>query len=108
MHHVQEVFGSVKKHNFKFYLNKCRFFHTWVEYLGHIIYPNGLGVQKVKVETISQVPQPTYVNILWAFLGLCNFSIGLLKGSIQLWSFDPINKDWLWYGAKHKSKFFKS
>ncbi len=44
MHHLQEVFGRLKEHNFKFRPNKCRFFHTHVEYLGHMIYPNGLGV----------------------------------------------------------------
>jgi hypothetical protein len=37
-----------------------------------MIYPSELGVQKVKVEAISQVPQLIDVNWLWTFLGLCN------------------------------------
>jgi hypothetical protein len=32
-----------------------------------------IGVQKAKVESISQVPQPINVNQLQAFLGLCNY-----------------------------------
>ncbi len=44
-----------------------------MEYLGHIIYLGGLGVQKAKVEVISQVPQPTNVNRLQAFSDLCNY-----------------------------------
>jgi len=44
-----------------------------VEYLGHMIYLGGFGVQKAKIEAISQVPQPTYINRLRVFLGLCNY-----------------------------------
>jgi hypothetical protein len=44
MHHLQEVFGRPKEHNLKFHPGKCRFFHTHVEYLGHMIYPSGLQV----------------------------------------------------------------
>jgi hypothetical protein len=33
MQHLQEVFGRLLKHIFEVHLGKCRFFHTWVEYL---------------------------------------------------------------------------
>jgi hypothetical protein len=62
MHHLYEMFGRVKEHKLKFHLGKCRFFQTHVEYLGHMIYHDGLGVQKAKIESISQVPQP--INLL--------------------------------------------
>jgi hypothetical protein len=62
MHHIEEVFGRLKDHNFKLHLGKCWFFQTHVEYLGHMIYPSGLGVQMANVKAISQVPQPTNVN----------------------------------------------
>jgi hypothetical protein len=50
---LKEVFGRLKNHNLKFHLGKCWLFYTRVEYLGHMIYPGGLGVQKTKVEAIS-------------------------------------------------------
>ncbi len=53
MHHLWEVFGRFKEHNLKLHPSKCQFFHTQVEYLGHMIYPGGMGVQKAKVEAIS-------------------------------------------------------
>ncbi len=62
MHHLQEVFGRFKEHNLKLQLGKCQFFHTQVEYMGHMIYLGGLEVQKAKVESISQVPQPINVS----------------------------------------------
>ncbi len=53
MHHLQVVFRRFQEHNLKFHLGKCQFLHTQVEYLGHMIYLGGLGVQKAKVEAIS-------------------------------------------------------
>jgi threonine aldolase len=44
MHHLREVFRIFKERNLKLHLDKCRFFHTQVEYLGHMIYLGGLGV----------------------------------------------------------------
>jgi hypothetical protein len=58
------VFGKLKEHNLKLHLNKCQFFHTQVEYQGHMIYLGGLGVQKAKVQANAQVPQPTNVSQL--------------------------------------------
>jgi len=45
-----------------------------------MIYLGGLGVQKAKVETISQVPQP--INVGWSqvFFNLCNYYWRLVKG----------------------------
>jgi hypothetical protein len=58
----------------KLHLGKCGFFQSQVGYLGHMIYPWGLGfVQKTKVDAISKVPKPTYVSRLRASLGLANY-----------------------------------
>jgi hypothetical protein len=37
MHHLWEVFKRLKEHNLKLHPNKWWFFHTQVEYLGHMI-----------------------------------------------------------------------
>ncbi len=44
MHHLWEVFARLKEHNLKLHPGKYWFFHIQVEYQGHIIYLNGLGV----------------------------------------------------------------
>ncbi len=51
-----------------------------MEYLGHMIYPSGLKVQKAKVETISQVFQLMDVSGLWMFLSLCYYYWMFVKG----------------------------
>jgi hypothetical protein len=58
------VLGKLKEHNLKLHIGKWWFFHTQMEYLGHIIYLGGLGVSNTKVEAILQVPLPTNVNQL--------------------------------------------
>jgi hypothetical protein len=45
-----------------------------------MIFPNGLGIQKSKVEAISQVPQLINVNWLQVFIGLCNYYYRFVKG----------------------------
>jgi hypothetical protein len=65
MHHLQEVFGRLKDHDFKLHLGIYASFSKfrW-NLLGHMIHLGGLGVQKAKVEAISHVSQPTYVSLL--------------------------------------------
>jgi len=52
MHHLQEVFNQLKENNLKLHPSKCQVFQSQMEYLGHMIYLDGLGVQKAKVEAI--------------------------------------------------------
>jgi hypothetical protein len=78
--HLHEVFDWLNEHNFKLYHGKCQFFHIQVEYVGHMIYLGGLGVQKVKIEAISQVLQLTNGSWLRTFLSLCNYYWRFVKG----------------------------
>jgi hypothetical protein len=41
---LQIVFERLKVHGLCLHLGKCKFFQESVEYLGHVIYPSGLGV----------------------------------------------------------------
>jgi hypothetical protein len=51
-----------------------------VEYLGHVIYPSGLGVQQTKVEAIARILHPIDVNRVRAFMGLANYYYKYVKG----------------------------
>jgi len=74
------VFKKLKKHNLKFHSGKYQIFHIQVEYVGHMIYPCGLGVQKAKVEAISQVPQLTNISWLQTLWSLNNYYHMFIKG----------------------------
>jgi hypothetical protein len=51
-----------------------------VEYLGHVIYPGGLGMQQAKVEVIACIPHPTDVSRVRTFMGLANYYRRYVKG----------------------------
>jgi hypothetical protein len=65
-----------------------------------MIYPSGLGVQKAKVEAISQVLQSTNVNQLQIFLGSCNCYRRFVKGFSNiikpLTRLTQINQEYVW------------
>ena len=71
--HILAVLERLRQHGLKLHPSKCTFFYSQVEYLGHMIYPGGLGVIKSKVEALNGIPRPTDVSRLRAFLGLANY-----------------------------------
>ena len=71
--YLTEVFARLRLHGLKLHLGKYKFHCDRVEYLGHMIYPEGLGVVAYKVEVVMSIPKPRDVSRLQAFLGLCNY-----------------------------------
>jgi hypothetical protein len=67
------VFARLRLHSLKLYPGKYMFYYDRVEYLGHMIYPEELGVVASKVEVVISIPRPKDVSRLRAFLGLCNY-----------------------------------
>jgi hypothetical protein len=66
------VFERLKAHGLHLHPGKCKFFQESVEYLGHVIYLGGLGVQQVKVEAIACIPHPMDMSRVHVFMGLVN------------------------------------
>jgi hypothetical protein len=78
--HLQIMFERLKVHGLCLHLGTCKFFQESVEYLGHVIYPSGLGVQQAKVEPIAHILRPTDVSRVRAFMGLANYYRRYVKG----------------------------
>ncbi len=78
--HLQIMFERLKVHGLRLHLGKCKFFQESVEYLGHVIYPSGLGVQQAKVEPIAHILRPTDVSRVRAFMGFANYYRRYVKG----------------------------
>ncbi len=78
--HLQIVFERLKAHGLCLHPGKCKFFQESVEYLGHVIYVGGLGMQQVKVEAIACISCPTDVSRVRTFMGLANYYRMYVKG----------------------------
>lgn len=55
---LREVFKRCKEAGFQLNKDKCQFFKTQVEYLGHVIDKDGLRTSENKVSCISKIPVP--------------------------------------------------
>jgi hypothetical protein len=71
--HVREVLSRLQKHGLYAAPNKCSFHATTVEYLGFILSPEGLKMDLMKVNAITDWPEPWKVKDFQSFLGFCNF-----------------------------------
>ena len=70
---VKEVLGLLRGAKLYAKLSKCEFSTDRVEFLGFIVSPKGIEMDKERVRTISEWPEPKTLKEVQAFLGLCNF-----------------------------------
>ena len=63
--------------------------------LGHVLSSMGIGVDKAKVELISQLPPPTSVKTMRQFLGHAGFYMRFIKdiSKIEKPLYDLLEKD---------------
>ena len=71
--HVKKAFEILRHHKFFIKLGKCAFGHQEVEYLGHIVTPQGVKVDQGKIKAMLNWPRPTNVSDLRGFLGLTGY-----------------------------------
>ena len=71
--HIEKVLERLRQ--FKLYakLSKCQFAVKTVEFLGFVLSPNGVAMEKSRVETIKDWPKPRTFRELQVFLGFTNF-----------------------------------
>ena len=70
---LEEVLRRLEEHGMRLRLDKCEFFKSSVEYLGHYISAEGVHTTKSKVTAIQEAPAPKNVQELHSFLGLLNY-----------------------------------
>jgi hypothetical protein len=105
--HLKEVFGRLVAHGLKQHPRNCKFFQEQIEYLGHTIYPGGLGVQQTKVEAIRRIPWLTDVSRVRTFRGLANYYWRYMKHFSALAK--PLtmltrgDQPWAWGEAQEKA-----
>jgi hypothetical protein len=73
IHHLREVLTVPRDHQFYVKLSKCAFVQSELEYLGHIIYAEGVATDPMKTNAMLDWPKPSIVTKLRGFLGLCGY-----------------------------------
>lgn len=71
--HLKAMIQRISEAGLKLKPSKCCFVCQEVEYLGHMVIPEGLLPNKSLVEAILQFPRPTDVSGVCRFLGLVSY-----------------------------------
>ena len=78
--HLEEVFRRLRQANVKLNPKKCSFVKQKVEYLGHVVTPEGVSPNPDKVRVVQEFPTPTNLKELRNLLGLANYYRRFVKG----------------------------
>ncbi len=78
--HVRLVLVMLREHGLYAKLEKCEFDKSSVAFLSYVISPDGIFMDKSKVETIQCWATPSSVKDVQCFLGFANFYLRFIKG----------------------------
>ena len=71
--HLRQVLERLKNAGLKLKPSKCHFIRQTVEYLGHVITPQGLMPNQKQVSAVKDFPVPESVTQVRQFLGLMSY-----------------------------------
>ena len=71
--HIAKVLQRLREAGLYAKAEKCEFHTTEVEFLGFVVAPDGIKMDKAKVETVLNWPTPKTLHDVRAFLGFANF-----------------------------------
>ena len=71
--HLREVLRRLREHKLYTREDKYTFYTDTIEYLGHIVSPEGLKPNRRLVRAIVEFPRPETLKGLQSFLGLANY-----------------------------------
>ncbi|KAK3541980.1 hypothetical protein QTP86_009226 [Hemibagrus guttatus] len=70
---VREVLARLQQHHLYVKLEKCKFHRSMVTFLGYVISHQGVEMDTVKVQAVTEWPEPSTMRELQRFLGFANF-----------------------------------
>lgn len=76
---LTQVFQKLRDSKLKIQLDKSEFLRQNVEFLGHVITPNGIKPNPNKIKAIEKFPIPTTAKEIKSFLGLLGFYRKFIK-----------------------------
>ena len=71
--HMRQLFQKLREADLKLNREKCNFFKSHIQYLGHLISGEGIKPLPEKLESIKEMPPPTTPKEVKQFLGLIGY-----------------------------------
>ena len=70
---LEKVFNKLREYQLKLAPEKCHFFRTKVEFLGHVVSAEGIETDPAKIDTIKNWPTPSSSEELRSFLAFAGY-----------------------------------
>ena len=81
---VEEVLKRLEENDLSMKLEKCKWKVREVEFLGVVISPRGVEIQKEKVKGVLNWPIPRNIKEIQKFLGLANYYRRFIKNFTRI------------------------
>lgn len=81
---LESVLSRLQQEKLKVKLEKCCFFRTEVNYLGHVISNEGVATDPKKISAVKEWPRPSSVKELSSFLGFCGYYRRYVEGFAKI------------------------
>ena len=75
LNNLEEVLRRLRDHGIRLKKEKCHFFQSSIEYLGHVIDARGIHTSEKRVKAIVDAPADRNLHELRSFLGLLNYYV---------------------------------
>ena len=106
---VEEVLRRLEENDLFVKLEKCKWKVKEVEFLGIVIGPKGVEMQKEKIEEVLSWPAPRNIKEVQKFLGLANYYRRFIKNFARIAA--PLHmlvrKEQKWKWEKEQKKAFE-
>jgi len=106
---VAEVVKRLEENDLYMKLEKCKWKVKEVEFLGVVIGPEGIKMEKKKVKGVLEWPTPKCVKDIQKFLGLANYYRQFIEGFAKVARLlhDMVKKDKKWEWTEKQEEVFK-
>ena len=105
---IEWVLAQLKKNGYYANPDKCEFFQSEVNFLGHVIKAGGIAVQQHKIDSIVNWPVPQCVKDVRSFIGITTyyhrFVWKFAALAIPLTNLTRKDTPWIW-GEKEQKAF---
>jgi hypothetical protein len=71
---------TLRKHKLYEKFDKCDFYQNTIQYLGHVIFEEGIAVDPEKIRAIMEWPIPKDVVDIWSFMGITEYYCRFIEG----------------------------
>ena len=82
--HVREVLRRLRDAKLFLKLPKCEWHTQRTEYLGYVVSPEGIQIDKDRIKTIQEWPEPRTVREIRVFIGFMNYYRRFIAGFSRL------------------------